>query len=67
MTHNDIRRSPEEVRTGGMHIDLEGADVALGDPEPWEPWETQLVVWSLGIGLVALVVLGVIINLTILN
>lgn len=34
--------------------------------EPWEEWEGKLVKWSLGIGVVALVVLGVLVNIFIL-
>lgn len=39
---------------------------ALGEAEPWEFWETKLVMWSLVIGIGGLVVLGGIINVTIL-
>ncbi len=35
-----------------------GADSLSGDPEPWEPWETSLVVWSIGVGIAGLIVLG---------
>jgi len=38
------------------------AEALLGEAEPWEPWETQLVGWSIGIGLAGLVVLGFLIN-----
>jgi len=34
--------------------------------EPWEEWESKLVKWSLGIGIVALVILGILVNLFIL-
>jgi hypothetical protein len=34
----------------------------LGEPEPWESWETQLCLWSLGVGISALVVLGFLVN-----
>jgi hypothetical protein len=34
----------------------------LGEPEPWEPWETKLCLWSLGIGIVTLLILGFLIN-----
>lgn len=59
----------EKHTTGGLHGDLEAGDVeaALGNAEPWEPWETKLVTWSIGIGVVSLVILGAIINVTILN
>jgi hypothetical protein len=42
------------------------AQALLGEAEPWEPWETQLVGWSIGIGLAGLVVLGFLINTFIL-
>jgi len=56
----------EEVKTGALsgEIDTEGM---LDNPEPWEDWETKLVLWSLGIGVTCLVVFGIIINMTILN
>ena len=34
--------------------------------EPWEKWEGKLVKWSLGIGIVALIVLGTLVNIFIL-
>ena len=36
------------------------------NPEPWEPWETKLVVGSLIIAVIGLVVLGILINWLIL-
>lgn len=44
----------------------ESAEELLGEAEPWEPWETHLVKWSLGIALVGLVILGWLINTFIL-
>ncbi|WP_316977711.1 hypothetical protein [Shumkonia mesophila] len=41
--------------------------VAIDAPEPWEKWETQLVVWSVGIGIAGLIVLGTLINIFILD
>jgi hypothetical protein len=35
-----------------------GGDALAGAPEPWEAWETALVVGSIGTGVLALVVLG---------
>ncbi len=67
MKNREITRSPEGGSTGGLNIGVEGAEEVLANPEPWEPWETKLVVWSIGIGLVSLAVLGTIINMTILN
>jgi hypothetical protein len=42
-------------------------EALLGDPEPWESWETKLVVWSLVIGAVGLVLLGALVNAFILD
>jgi hypothetical protein len=38
----------------------------LGEPEPWEAWETSLCLWSIGIGIAGLVILGVLVNLFLL-
>ena len=35
-----------------------GDEVLSGAPEPWERWETSLVLGSLGLGFVGLVLLG---------
>ncbi len=35
-------------------------------PEPWEPFETQLVAWSIGIGIAGLVIMGTIVNIYLL-
>jgi hypothetical protein len=40
---------------------------SMGEAEPWEPIETKLVVYSLIIGTVAIVVLGVLVNKFILS
>lgn len=42
------------------------AEELLGDAEPWEKWETQLVGYSIGIAIVGIVVLGILINTYIL-
>ena len=53
--------------TGGLHMhDDMDASAALEGAEEWEEWETKLVLWSIGIGIGALVVFGAIINMTIL-
>ena len=36
----------------------ESQDGLSGAPEDWEPWETQLVWWSIGLGLSGLMILG---------
>ena len=43
------------------------AEALLGEPEPWEPWETKLVTYSIGLAIIALVVLGWLINTYILD
>lgn len=35
-----------------------GEDALSGQPEPWESWETALVLGSISLGLVGLVLLG---------
>jgi hypothetical protein len=35
-----------------------GEDALSGTPEPWERWETALVLGSLGVGVAGLVLLG---------
>lgn len=39
----------------------------FSDPEPWESWETSLVMWCIGIGVVGLIILGWLVNTLILN
>lgn len=56
----------KEVITGGLSGEID-TEAALGEAEPWEDWETSLVLWSLGIGITCLVVFGIIVNLTILK
>jgi len=45
---------------------VDPASVSIEAPEPWEPFETQLVGWSIGIGVVGLVILGTLINMFLL-
>ena len=42
------------------------AEIAIDAAEPWEDWETKFVVWSLGLGVAGLVILGTLINAYIL-
>ena len=42
------------------------AEALLGEPEPWETWETKLVLWSIGIAVIGLVILGWLISTYIL-
>ncbi len=53
----------EEVVERAPEVD----ESALGECEPWDSWETKLVWWSIGIGIAGLIVLGAIINVTILK
>ncbi len=46
--------------------EVETVDHDIDDPEPWEGWETRLCLWSIGLGIVGLVILGVLINIFIL-
>ena len=47
--------------------ELSSAEELLGDPEPWEAWETKLVTYSIGIAVVGLVILGFLVNTFILS
>ncbi len=47
--------------------EAESAEELLGEAEPWESWETQLVSWCIGIAIVSLVILGYLINTFILD
>lgn len=42
-------------------------EALLGEPEPWETWETKLVLWCIGIALVGLILLAWLINTYILT
>ena len=57
--------STEEERTAEQLLE-ESAEELLGEAEPWEAWETQLLVWCFGIAVVGLVTLGFLINTYIL-
>ncbi len=63
-------QSPFEPRTeeeATEHAAPASAESVLGECEPWDDWETKLVWWSIGIGIAGLIILGTIINLTILD
>lgn len=65
--HNeDLEKATEEQVLAGFN-QAEANESALGEPEPWEFWETQLCLWSLLIGIGGLVVLGTLINLFLLT
>ncbi len=44
-----------------------GEDVLSGAPEPWERWETTLVLGSIALGVVGLVLLGWLVDRFILS
>ncbi len=46
--------------------ETESAEALLGEPEPWESWETKLVAWSIGLAIVGVVILGWLIDTYIL-
>jgi hypothetical protein len=48
---NDMRREDAPGETAGQNA-------LSGQPEPWEPWETKLVLGSIAVGAVGLVLLG---------
>ncbi len=56
----------EEQRSAEELLDA-SAEELLGEAEPWEKWETQLVTYSIIIAIVGVVVLGFLINTFILK
>ncbi len=56
----------EESVAASVDAPVEHAEVMIDDPEPWEPFETQLVGWSVGIGIAGLIVLGTLVNIYLL-
>lgn len=44
----------------------ESTGVPTDPPEEWASWETRLCLWSLGLGLAGLIVLGTLINVFVL-
>lgn len=47
--------------------EIRSEDALFTGPEPWEPWETALVLWCLGLGIAGLLALGWLINAFILS
>ena len=56
-----------DVADDARQRELASAEELLGQAEPWEPWETKLVTYSIGIAIVGLIVLGFLINTYILS
>ncbi len=55
-------QSMEEQVQRGLSGELDVSESAMGEWEPWDLWETKLCLWSLLIGIGALIVLGALIN-----
>ncbi len=55
-----------QVNTVSTAQEVATIDSEIDAPEPWEPFETQLVSWSIGLGIAGLVVLGTLVNLFLL-
>ncbi|KFI22654.1 hypothetical protein [Nitrosococcus oceani] len=60
MAKINSERISEGSISGSKREDI--GEKALGEFEPWESWETQLCLWSIGIGMTALIVLGTLVN-----
>ena len=41
-------------------------NISIGEPEPWEKWETKLVCFSLILGVGMLIIGGILVNMFIL-
>jgi hypothetical protein len=65
MTINDIKSEVNNCTMENPDQLLSNHSI-LGEPEPWESWETSLCLWSIGIAIVALIVLGVLVDLFLL-
>jgi hypothetical protein len=63
MTNGTDATTEEEIVAGE---DFEPAEIPIDTAEEWATWETKLCLWSLGIGIVGLVVLGLLVNTFIL-
>ncbi|QBQ55840.1 hypothetical protein [Nitrosococcus wardiae] len=56
------KKTTEEQIVSKLSSKGEFSEPVLGESEPWAEWETQLCLWSIGVGIVALVILGFLIN-----
>lgn len=45
----------------------QSAEALLSEAEPWESWESKLVLWSIGIGIAGLILLGWLVNTLLLD
>jgi hypothetical protein len=64
--NKEFLKGDDDAMTPSEAEEHRSAEVLLGEAEPWEPWETKLIVWSIGIGIGGLIVLGFLINTFIL-
>jgi hypothetical protein len=51
-------QTADKMANEESHETVPREDALIGPPEPWESWETTLVVGSLVLGIVGLAVLG---------
>ena len=63
MTTNHVKNEEQSLENVATPLSSESI---LGEPEPWESWETQLCLWSIGIGIAGLLILGVLVDLFLL-
>lgn len=56
----------ESVKEEDFVAEFEALEVEIDECEPWEPWETKLVTYSIGFGIGGLVVMGVLVNVYLL-
>lgn len=56
----------ESVTEEEFLAEFEALEVKIDECEPWEAWETNLVTYSVGLGIAGLVVMGVLVNTFIL-
>lgn len=61
MTTNNSQQTTDKQTIENAEQPLVNQSV-LGEPEPWESWETSLCLWSIGIGIAALIVLGILVD-----
>ncbi len=62
-TTTDVRVEEEVIEHAP---DIHPDELYASQPEPWAEWETRLVLYSIGIGIAGLVVLGALINMFLL-
>ncbi len=63
---NQIGQGEDRAVQRGLSADIDISQGMMGEAEPWEIWETKLILWSILIGIAGLVVLGILINIFLL-